>query len=58
MFNLCTSFLSVSQWSFSAFWRPEKAISAHSSTGLIKSNILNILVLGLDIFAMSNTLSF
>jgi len=28
--------LSDSQCSFSAFWRPENAISAHSSTGLVK----------------------
>jgi len=40
MFNLCTRFLSVSQCSFSAFWRPKNAVSAHSSTDLIKSMIL------------------
>ena len=40
---------SVSQCSFSTFWRPENAISAHSSSGLIKSMILDIFVLGLDI---------
>ena len=48
-FNLCTSFLSVSQCSFSAFWWPENAISAHSSTGLIYSTIFDILGLGLEI---------
>jgi hypothetical protein len=48
-FNLCTSFLSVSQCSFSAFWRAENAISAHSSTGRMKSEILYILVLRLEI---------
>ena len=47
---------SVSQCSFSAFWRAENAISAHSSTGLIKSMILDILGLGLEI--SSNTTSF
>jgi len=41
--------MSVSQCSFSAFWRAENAISAHSSMGLIKSLILDILVLGLEI---------
>jgi len=40
----------------SAFWRPENAVIAHSSTGLIKSMILDILVLGLEISA--NTTSF
>jgi len=48
--------LSDSQCSFSAFWRPENAISAHSSTGLVKSMILVILVLGLEI--SGNTTSF
>jgi len=41
--------LSVSQCSFSALWQPENAITAHSSTGLIMSMILNILVLVLEI---------
>ena len=44
--KLCTSSLSVSQSLFSAFWRPENAISALSSTGLIKAMNLDILVLG------------
>jgi len=56
-FQLCTSFFSVSQCSFLAFWRPENAISAHSSTSLIKSNILDILVQGLDIFPKSTYFS-
>jgi len=43
--------LSVSQCSFSAIFRPENAISAHSLLGLIKSMILDILVLGLEISA-------
>jgi len=47
--NLCNSFLSVSQCSFSAFWRAENAISAHSSTGLIKSMIFDIILMGLEI---------
>ena len=41
---------------FSLFWRPEKAISDHTSTGFIKSMILDILVLGLEITL--NTTSF
>jgi len=49
--------LSVTQCSFTAFWRAENAISAHSSTGLIKSMILDLLVLGLDISANTTTLS-
>jgi len=48
--------LSVSQSSFSAFWRPENAISAHSLTGLIKTTILDIILLGLELSA--NTTSF
>jgi len=47
--------LSVSQSSFSEFWRSENAISAHSSTGLIKSTILDILVLGLEITVNTTT---
>jgi len=43
--------LTVSQCSFSAFWAAENAISDHSSTGLIKSMILDLLVLGLKISA-------
>jgi len=50
------NFLSFTQCSFSGFRRAENAISAHSSTGLIKSMILDILVLGLEIYA--NTTSF
>jgi len=56
-FNLCTSFLSVSQCSFSAIWCSENAISALSSTGLIKSMILDILVLGLEISAKTTSFS-
>ena len=41
---LCTSILGVSQSSFSQFCGPENANSAHSSTGLIKAMILDILV--------------
>jgi hypothetical protein len=33
-FNLFTGFLSVPQCIFSAFWRAENTIYAHSSTGL------------------------
>jgi len=43
MFNLGASYLSVTPCLFSAFWRPENAFSAHSSTGLIMSMILDIL---------------
>ena len=50
-FNLSTSFLSVSQCSFSGLWSAENAISAYSSMGLIKSMILDILEFGLEIFA-------
>jgi len=49
--------LSVSQCSFSAFWRPENAISAHSSTGLNKSMTFVILVLGLEKSAKTTTFS-
>jgi len=49
--------LSDSQCSFSAFWRPENTISAHSLTGLIKSMILNILVLGLEKSAKTTSFS-
>jgi len=42
--------------SFSAYWRTENAISAHSSMGLIKSMILDILVLGLEISAKTTSL--
>jgi len=44
-----STFLSVSQCLFSAFWRSENAISAYSLKYLIKSMILDILVLGLQI---------
>jgi len=47
--------MSVSQCSFSAFWWSENAISDHSSTGLIKSMILDILVLGLEITAKTTS---
>jgi len=40
-----------------AILRVENTISAHSSTGRIKSMILDILVLGLEIFAYSTTFS-
>ena len=46
----------VSQCSFSASLRAENAIFDHSSTGLIKSMILDILMLGLEVSA--NTTSF
>ena len=55
--NLCTSFLSVSQFSFSASWRPEKAISDHTITGLTKSMILDILILVLEITVCTTTYS-
>ena len=42
---------------FSAFWPAENAISAHSSTGLIKSMILVLLVLGLELSANTTTFS-
>jgi len=55
--NFCTRFFSVSQCSFSAFWRPENALSAHSSTGLNKSMTFAILVLGLEKSAKTNSFS-
>ena len=39
----------VSHCSFSAFWRPENAFSAPSSTGFIKTMIFDIIVMGLEI---------
>ena len=42
---------------FSAFWRPENAISAQSSKGFIKSMILDIIVLGLEISVNSTSFS-
>ena len=42
---------------FFIFLRPENAVSAHSSTGLIKSMILDILVLGLKISSYTTTFS-
>jgi len=54
--HLCTNFFSVSQCSFSAFWRDDSAISDLSSMGFIKSMILNVIVLGLEISV--NTTSF
>ena len=55
--NLCTSFLSVSQCSFSGLWWAENAISAYSSIGLIKSMILDILEFGLEISAETTSFS-
>jgi hypothetical protein len=55
--NLCTAFLCVSQFSFSAFWWAEKANSDHSSTGLFKSMIFYVLVLGLEISAKTTSFS-
>jgi len=49
--------LSDSQSSFSAFWRAEYAISDHSSTGLFKTIIFDVLVLGLEISAKTTTFS-
>ena len=56
-FNLFTTSLSVSQSSFSVFSRGENAISAHSSTVLIKKMTLDILVLGLEISAKTTSFS-
>jgi len=42
---------------FGHFWRAENAISAHSSTCLIKSMILDILVLGLETSANTTSSS-
>ena len=53
--NLFTGFLSVSQCSFSAFWQAENA--AHSSTGRMKSKILYILVLRLEISTKTTSFS-
>jgi len=47
--------MSVSECSFSAFWRAENAIFGHSSTCLIKSMILDLLVLGLEISAKTTS---
>jgi hypothetical protein len=49
--------LSVAKYSFSAFWLVENAISAQSLTGHIKSMILDILVLGLEIYAITTSFS-
>jgi len=49
--------MSVLQCSFSAFWRSENAISGHSSTGLIKSMLLDLLVFGLEISAKTTSLT-
>jgi len=54
---LCTSILGVSQSSFSQFCGPENANSAHSSTGLIKAMILDILVLWLELSAKTTSFS-
>jgi len=45
------------QCSFSAFWLAENAITAHSSTGLISSMILDFLVLGLEVSAKTTSFS-
>jgi hypothetical protein len=50
-------FLECSQCLFSAYCRAEITNSAHSSTGLVKSIILDILVLGLDISEKKTTFS-
>jgi len=50
-------YLELFTFSFSQFWGPENAISAHSSTGLIKAMILDIYVLGLEISAMTTSFS-
>jgi len=57
VYFVCTSFLSNSQCSFSAFWLPEIAIFTHLSSGLIKSMILDILVLGLVVSGNTTTFS-
>jgi len=49
--------LSVLQFSFSAFWRPENAISVHSSKGHIMSMLLYIFVLGLEMSTKTNSFS-
>jgi len=54
---LCTSSLSDSQSLFSAFWRAQNVISDHSSTGLFKSMIFYVLVLGLEISAKTTSFS-
>jgi len=54
---LCTSFLSKSQCSFSALWRAENTISEHSSTGLFKSMIFDVLMLGLEKSAKTTSFS-
>jgi hypothetical protein len=49
--------LGVSQFTFSAIWPAENAISAHSLTGVIMSMILEVLVLGFEIAAKTTTFS-
>jgi len=44
-------FLECFTMSIFGIWKPENAISAHTSTCLFKSKILHILVLGLEIYA-------
>ena len=50
-------YIELFTFSFSQIWGPENAISAHSSTGLIKPMILDIYVLGLEISAMTTSFS-
>jgi len=50
--------LSVLQCLFSAFRRAENANSSHSSTGLIKSMIFDLLVLELDLPSQTTSLSW
>ena len=49
--------MSVTHCSFSAFWRPENAFSAPSSTGFIKTMIFDIIVMGLEISAKTTSFS-
>jgi len=56
-FNLCTSYLSVSQCLFSAFLRAESAISEHSGTGRVKSKIVDIFVLGFELSTKTTSFS-
>jgi len=55
--NLCTSFWRVPQFSFSVFWIPENAISANSSTDRVKSIIVDIFVLELEISTKTTSFS-
>ena len=51
------SCITMSKFDSVVFCRAENVISAHSSTGLIKSMILDILMLGYEISAKITTLS-